>query len=80
MLSLFHVSPTTFWLFFSQIFIQGGSNHTLNLSFVITEHLKLVSGQKKISYDAWKAAKVGWVVDFLLRFASKLVVILLYMK
>jgi len=28
---------------------QGGSQYIQNLSFVITEHLKLVSGQKKFS-------------------------------
>ena len=27
--------------------VRGGRNYTLNLSFVITDHLKLVSGQKK---------------------------------
>ena len=38
--------PTTFRPFSPQVLILGGSNYTLNLSFVITEHLKLVSGKK----------------------------------
>ena len=38
--------PTTFWQFSPDILIRGGSNYTQNLSFIITEHVKLVSGQK----------------------------------
>ena len=48
--TLFHAGGrgvTTFRQFSPEVFIRGGSNYTLNLSFVITEHLKLVSGQKK---------------------------------
>ena len=59
---------TTFQQFSPEVFIKGGSNYTLDLSFVITEHLKLDSGQKKISYGMWEAAEVGWVLDFSLNF------------
>ena len=38
--------PTTFRQFSLEVLIRGGSNYALNLSFVITEYLKLVSGQK----------------------------------
>ena len=39
--------PTTFRQFSPDLLIRGGSNYTLNSSFVITEHIKLVPGQKK---------------------------------
>ena len=55
---------TTYRQFFPDVLIRGGSKYTQKLSFIITEHLKLVSGQK-ISYKAWEAAKVRKVVDFL---------------
>ena len=38
--------PTTFRQFSLDVLIRAGSNYTLNSRFVITEHLKLVSGQK----------------------------------
>ena len=41
---------------------------------------KFGPGSKKFSYGAWEPAKVGWVVDFLLHFASKLVVFFPSMK
>ena len=41
------------------------------LSFVITEHIKLVRGQKNF-LRAWEPAKVDWVVDCLLRFGLKI--------
>ena len=41
-----YAPPTTFRQFSPDVIIRGGSNYTLNLSFVITEHLKLVSGKK----------------------------------
>ena len=37
---------STFRQFSSDVLIRGGSNYTLNSSFVITEHIKLVPGQK----------------------------------
>ena len=39
-------SPSTFRQFSPEVLIRGGSNYTLNSSFVITEHIKLVPGQK----------------------------------
>ena len=33
---------------------------------------KIGPGSKKFSYGAWEPAKVGWVVDFLLRFCLKI--------
>ena len=56
--------------FFPDVLIRGGSNYTLNLSFVVMEYLKLVSGQKN-SYATSEAAKVGWVAKFLLCFCLK---------
>ena len=41
-----YAPPTTFRQFSPDVIIRGGSNYTLNLSFVITEHMKLVSCQK----------------------------------
>jgi len=41
-----YVPPSTFRQFSLDVHIQGGSKYTLNLSFVITDHLKFVSGQK----------------------------------
>ena len=38
--------PSTFRQFSPDVFIRGGSNYTVNSSFVITEHIKLVPGQK----------------------------------
>ena len=119
-----YAPPTTFRQFSPDVLIRGGSNYTLNLSCVITEHLKLVSGKKnyhshtqqkksrpltlfytaifsrrtyprrlqvyskfkfcnygtqkigfgsnRFSYSVWQAVKVGWVVDFLLRFRLKI--------
>ena len=43
----------------------------LKIKFVITEHQKLVSEQKKIP-TAREATKVRWVVDFLLSFSLKI--------
>ena len=37
---------STFWQFSPGVLIRGGSNYTLNSSFVIAEHMKLVPGQK----------------------------------
>ena len=41
-----YASPTTFRQFSPDELIRGGSKYTKNLSFVIAEHLKLVSGKK----------------------------------
>ena len=41
-----YAPPTTFRQFSSDVLIQGGSDYTLNSSFVIAEHMKLVPGQK----------------------------------
>ena len=38
--------PSTFRQFSPDVLIRGGSNYSLNSSFVITEHIKLVPGQK----------------------------------
>ena len=38
--------PTTYRQFSPDVLIRGGSKYTQNLSFVITEHIKLVPGQK----------------------------------
>ena len=40
------IPPSTFRQFSPDVLIRGGSNYTLNSSFVITEHIKLVPGQK----------------------------------
>ena len=50
-LTLFHAGghicpPNTFWQFSPDVLIRGGFNYTLNSSFVITEHLKLISVKK----------------------------------
>ena len=50
-LTLFYVGghicpPTTYRQFSPDVLIRGGSKYTQNLSFVITEHIKLVPGQK----------------------------------
>ena len=37
--------PSTFRQFSPDVLIRGGSNYTVNSSFVITEHIKLVPGQ-----------------------------------
>ena len=41
--------PTTYRQSSPDVLIRGGSKHTQNLSFVITEHIKLVPCKKKIS-------------------------------
>ena len=41
-----YAPPTTYRQFSPDILIRGGSNYTLNSSFVIAEHMKLVPGQK----------------------------------
>ena len=67
--------PPTIQIYFSaEPYDREGSKYTQNLSFVISENLKLVTGQKKNSYGVWEVTKVWWVDYFLLRFASKLVV------
>ena len=69
-LTLFHAGvgiyahPTTYRQFSPEIFIRGGSNHTLNLSFVITEHLKLVSGQKNFPTSRGRPPKSGGELIF----------------
>ena len=39
--------------------VRGGCNYTLNSSFVITEHLKLVSGQKNFPTPRGRPPKSG---------------------
>ena len=64
-LTLFHAGggiyapPTTFRQFSPDVLIRGGSNYTLNLSFVITEHLNLVSGQKNFPTARGRPPKSG---------------------
>ena len=41
-----YAPPTTYRQFSPDVLIGGGSNYTLNSSFVIAEHMKLVPGQK----------------------------------
>ena len=41
-----YAPPTTYRQFSPDVLIRGGSKYTQNLSFVITEHIKLVPGQK----------------------------------
>ena len=41
-----YAPPTTFRQFSPDVLIRGGSDYTLNSSFVIAEHMKLVPGQK----------------------------------
>ena len=41
-----YAPPTTYRQFSPDILIRGGSKYTPNLSFVITEQIKLVPGQK----------------------------------
>ena len=64
-LTLFHAGggiyapPTTIRQFSPDVRIRGGSNYTLNLSFVITEHLKLVSDQKNFPTARGRPPKSG---------------------
>ena len=62
--------------FFSDVLIRGVSSYTLNLSFVITEHLKLVSGQKNFPTAHGTPPKLGGQLIFCSVFASKLITIL----
>ena len=56
--------PTTYQQFSPDILIRGGSKYTQNLSFVITEHLTLVSGQKKFPM-AWHVGGIqSWILTF----------------
>ena len=41
-----YAPPTTYRQFSPDVLIRGGSMYTQNLCFVITEHIKLVPGQK----------------------------------
>ena len=60
-LTLFHAGwggiyapPTKFRQFSPDVLVQEGSNYTLNSSFVITEHIKLVPGQKIfLRHQSW---------------------------
>ena len=54
-----YAPPTTFRQFSPDVLIRGGSNYTLNLSFVITEHLNLVSGQKNFPTARGRPPKSG---------------------
>ena len=75
-----YAPPTTFRPFSPDVLIQGGSNYTQNLSYVITEHIKLVPGQKSFPTARGSPSKSGGQLIFCSVFASKLVVILLSMK
>ena len=66
-----YTAPTMHIHFSAEPHDRGGSKYTQNLSFVITKHLKLVSGQTNFLRHV-AAAKVEWVVDFLLRFCLKI--------
>ena len=54
-----YAPPTTFRQFSPDVLIRGGSNYTQNLSFVITEHVKLVSGQKNFPTPRRRPPKSG---------------------
>ena len=58
-LDLNPIPPTTFRQFSPDVRIWGGSNYTQNLSFVITEHLKLVSDQKNFPTARGRPPKSG---------------------
>ena len=54
-----YAPPTTYRQFSPDVLIRGGSKYTQNLSFVITEHLKLVSGQKNLPMARGRLPKLG---------------------
>ena len=43
-----YAHPTTYRQFSPDVLILGGSKYIVNLSFVITDHIKLVPGQKNL--------------------------------
>ena len=75
-----YAHPTTYRQFSPDVLIRGGSKYTLNLGFAITEHIKLVPGQKKFSTARGSPPKSDWQLIFCSVFTSKLVVFLLSMK
>ena len=51
--------PTKFRQFSPDVLIRGGSNYTLNSSFVITEHIKLVLGLKNVPTPRGSPSKLS---------------------
>ena len=54
-----YAPPTIQIHFLAELHDRGGHKYTQNLSFVITEHLKLVSGQKDLPTARERPPKLG---------------------
>ena len=72
--------PTTYRQFSPDVLIRRGSKYTQNLSFIITEHIKLDLGQRNFSMPRGTPPKSGGQLIFCSVFASKMVVFLHSMK
>ena len=51
--------PTTYQQFFPEVLIREGSKYTQNFSFVIAEHIKLVTGHKNVPTTRERPPKLG---------------------
>ena len=66
-----YVHPTTYQKFSPDTLFQGGSKYTQHSSFVITKHMKLVSGQKDSPTAHGRPPKSGGQLIFWSIFAAE---------